>query len=304
VKVTGAYTNDCTAAESHSLVTVSRPITGGYIVGGGRVPNTNSSGYVKANAALPTCFEFDIVYTKSGSNPKGKATVMVMSYNKPDGTLDNKIHKYLISTSAIALLNVSATGTTAAPSATGTFSSKANLVELLPNGTTLALEGGATFQMVAYQSCTEQKLAITLYRKAGGVWFSNNWNSPTASTVLQGINGGKVYVDGGCLSAPRPTRTTVTNNQLDQQAVTSTFDLKASPNPTKSTFTLKVGSDLAAESINLRIYDLNGKVVHMQKGLVSGQTLNVGQEFTPGVYFAELTQGSRRKLVRLMKTGF
>jgi len=306
VRVTGAYVNDPLEARSECIVTVSRPLAGGFICGGGQVSGENSNGYVKANANVPSSFQFDITYTKSGTNPKGKAMILLASYNKIDGTLDSKQHTYIITTNAVSLLNVSST----LGGATGTFSAKANIVEQVKDPATglpklVAIEGGAAFQMVAFQQCGVQKIAITLYRKAGGVWYSNNWVATEAKTGLQALLCGKVYVDGGNLGCtPRIAGSAPVSSisLLDQPANGGlTLDLKAAPNPSKTTFTLKVQSNLTTEPISLRIYSLNGHAVEMQKNLVSGQTLEVGRQYTPGVYFAELIQGNRRKLVKLMK---
>ena len=192
IKVTGAYTNTPGDALSQTIVTVSKPIAGGFIAGGSNLQNINSSGYIMGAVGLNTDFEFDIQYTKSGTNPKGKVTIMVRSYYTKEGYLDSKLHTYLITTNAIASLNV---GT---PLATGTFSAKANLVEQLENLSTVAIEGGSTFQMVASQIGSIQQIAITLYRKAGGIWFSSNWDKLYSKTSLQGVNNGShVYVSGG-----------------------------------------------------------------------------------------------------------
>jgi hypothetical protein len=302
VKVTGAYTNNPTDAVSQTIVTVSKPIAGGYIVGGGQVGNTNSSGYLKGAFDMNTCYQFDIQYTKSGTNPKGKTNIMVKSYNKVDGTLDTKLHTYLITTNAISLLNV---GT---PNATGTFSAKANLVEQLEDLSTVAIEGGATFQMIAFQKACNQQIAITLYRKAGGVWFSSNWSASSAKTDLAQVTStSTVYVYGGgvCSSSQSVPvarmNTAVNSTQVDTPAPTLFFDIKASPNPTTSHFNAKLESDNISQPISLNVVDISGKVIEMRKNLVAGQTFQLGANYRPGMYFVELLQGDRRRIVKLVK---
>jgi len=204
VKITGGYTNNPWDALSSTIVTVSKPITGGFITGGSNMTNQNSSGYIKGATGQNTDYQFDIQYTKSGTNPKGKVNITVRSLYDRNGILDSKLHTYLIRTNAIALLAIST------PTATGTFSAKANMEEQLGNGTLVSVESGATFQMVAYQNSNTQKIAITYYRKAGGVWYASNWDAINAKSVLQSVNSGStVFVAGGGGALTPDTKPTV-----------------------------------------------------------------------------------------------
>ncbi|HCY41379.1 MAG TPA: hypothetical protein DHV48_08505, partial [Prolixibacteraceae bacterium] len=258
VKVTGAYSNNMGDALSQKIVSVSKPITGGYIFGSGDVANTNSSGYIMGKTGLTTDYEFDIQYTKSGTNPKGKVNILVRSMYTKDGILDSKLHTYIITTNAIALLNV---GT---PLATGTFSAKANLVEQLGDGesipfSTVAIEGGATFQMVAFQNACDQQIAITLYRKAGGVWFSSYWNATKASSTLQPVSdkGIVAVAGGGICAAQAAPALKIAHITTEVLPVVLEPTLKAYPNPFKDKlfFDLSWNKDANAR---LEVYDVRG----------------------------------------------
>jgi len=181
--------------------------------------------YNKGAAEVNTSYEFDIHYTKSGTNAKGKVNIILGSYYKADGTLDSKLHTYIITTNAIALLNVTS------PVATGIFDAKANLVEQIGDGisvpfSTVAIEGGSTFQMKAFQNACDQKIAITLYRKAGGVWFSSSWNAATASTSLKPVtSASNVYVSGGgnctgSISTTKLLSSSLNNTSVEGELVT------------------------------------------------------------------------------------
>jgi hypothetical protein len=283
IKVIGAYTNNPGDALSQTLVTVSKPVAGGFIIGGSNLKNSNSSGYIMGATGLNTDFEFDIQYTKSGTNPKGKSTIMVRSYYTKDGILDSQLHTYIISTNAIALLNV---GT---PLATGTFSAKANLVEQLTDLSTVAIEGGATFQMVAFQNGSNQQIAITLYRKAGGVWFSSNWNKTTANTQLQVVNSGSnVWVAGGG-SAPAK----VAAAKVEENGVTE-IGLSAYPSPfvNQLNFNLQTPNDTHAR---LEMFDLNGRKIAIvfDKDFKANELYNINYkpatDVLPGVLLYRLT---------------
>ena len=302
VKVTGAYTNNPYDALSQTIVTVSKPVTGGFITGGSSVNNQNSSGYIKGATGLNTDYQFDIQYNSSGTNPKGKVNILVRSYYDNTGILDSKLHTYFIRTNAIALLAISN------PLATGTFSAKANMEEQLADGTVVSVESGATFQMVAFQNACNQQIAITYYRKAGGVWFSSRWNTITAKTDLQAVTpGSKVYVFGGgnCSVAPViPASRTASPTQITSVPIVpikDRFDVKVIGNPTTTSFKLKLESNDINKEITVNVVDVNGRRVELKQNLHAGQVVEIGKQFRTGIYFAEVSQGIYHKVVKLVK---
>jgi hypothetical protein len=79
------------------------------------------------------------------------------------------------------------------------------------------------------------------------------------------------------------------------------FDLKAYPNPTTSYFNVKLESSNITQPITLNVVDVSGKLVEVRKNLVSGQTLQLGAKYRPGMYFVEMLQGDTRRIVKLVK---
>ncbi|WP_188493574.1 YDG domain-containing protein, partial [Flavobacterium palustre] len=314
VLVTGAYSNetlkDC--GLSQVIVSVSKPISGGFICGGSRFVNPvttqQSAGYIKGVPGLCTDYQFDIQYTKSGTNPKGKVKVLINSYYKTDGILDDKLHTYIITTNAIASM--------VATAPRGTFSAKANLVEQIGE-TTVAIEGGATFQMTAYQCGTDQKIAITLYRKAGGIWFSSSWDG--TKTVEKAVgSGSKVYVDGGgnCQASVSTVTARVSTPTISKQVIETPvifeevnktseitkpipFDVIAYPNPSNNQFTITlVGA--SSEKVSVQVFDLLGKLIKViEKN--DGEPIVFGEELPLSTYIAIVTQGDNRKTIKLVK---
>ena len=308
VGISGAYKNNPSTALSMNIVTVSRPIPGGYIAGGGAVGNATSTGLIKGHSILNTDYQFDIQYTKSGSNPKGKANIIVRSFYKIDGTLDSKLHTYLINTNAIAVLNVASTN---GPTGTGTFSAKANLVEQLEDLSIVAIEGGSTFQMVAYQSNCTMQIAITLYRKAGGVWFSSNWDSATANTKLKTItSNSRVSVSGGgtCNSSPlvRALTSVKTTSVKDavivaeiERSESENFSISAYPNPSAQYFIIDIKENSFAKT-EVIVYDMLGRMVKQIQN-ITNQEIKFGEDFSAGTYLAIIKQGDQQKTIRLIK---
>ncbi|BBE20508.1 hypothetical protein AQPE_4701 [Aquipluma nitroreducens] len=261
VGISGAYYNAPGSSTAQSIVTISKPVPGGYMVTGGKIKNLNSSGYIKGQTNLYTDFESDIQFTKSGTNPKGKTTVMIRSYYKTDGTLDATLHTYIITTNAIASLNV------ANPLATATFSAKANLVEQLEDGSTINIEGGAAFQMVAFQNACDKQIAITLNRKAGGIWFSSNWSA--TKTALQPIYAGEVSVAGGGTCTTNLSAPVLKVAEIIPEVVLEPT-LKVYPNPFTERLNIEFSSANDTQAF-LEIYSITGaKLETLFNGPVEG----------------------------------
>jgi hypothetical protein len=305
VGISGTYFNNPNIADAQSIITISKPVAGGYMVTGGKVKNINSSGYIKGHPGKRTDFQTDITFTKSGTNPKGKATVLIRSYYKSDGTLGDYLRTYEINTNAIASLNV---GSIPKP-VSATFSAKANLVEYLPNGTTVAIEGGSTFNMVVYKNATgacDQEVAITLYRKAGGVWFSSNWSG--TETALQDLSEGEVSIPGAAnCSVSTPSLAARTSAPVIAEQVMGTpaivepvpFNVIAYPNPSNQYFNVEMKGG-STEKVDIMVYDVLGRTIK-QIGSSDGQFIRFGDDLPTGTYFAIISQGANQKTVRLIK---
>jgi hypothetical protein len=321
VGVTGAYTNTRTSPMAQALITVSKPVPGGFIVGGSQIKNINSNGYIKGHKDMNTDYQFDIQYTKSGSNPKGKAKVKVRSYYKADGTLDNTLHSYEISTNAISTLNIS----TVAGSATGNFTAKANLVEYFDDGRSpVAIEGGSTFQMEAYQMNCDQLVAITLFRKAGGIWFSSNWSG--SNTIRQQVaSNSRISVQGGGICSPTTTQLASVaklasttpmsdvdkglNLMIKEPTLEQNIKLSAYPNPfgkqatTTITFTLPTDEKF----VTLDVFDYKGlRIQRVYQGkAAANQTLEFsfnGSNLPSGFYFLRLTTPRKVENFKMIMT--
>jgi len=197
VLVGGNYVANIPTADQ--LVTIAVPVPGGQICGGGTINNAadfGSSGMLKGSANDPACFSFYVQYSKSGSNPQGSVQLFDKSYYKPDGTLDTVLHTYLFKSTSISVLSV--TQGTTSTKATAQFTSKANVTEILPNGTTSSIEGNDVMglSLTDYSTITgntyPSTLGITINRTKGGTWYSSDWDG--AKTVEKAGASGTISV--------------------------------------------------------------------------------------------------------------
>ena len=192
VLIGGNYSaNDPT---TDAMVTIAVPVAGGLICGGGTIDNSNSAGYLKGSALDPACFSFYVQYTKSGSNPQGSVQIFDRSYYKPDGTLDTVLHTYMFKSTSISLLSV--TPGISPTNSVAQFTSKANVNEILPNGTQVSIEGNDVMQLTLTDgtptNTATRTLGITIQRTKGGTWYSSSWDG--TKTVEKQVYSGNVSV--------------------------------------------------------------------------------------------------------------
>ena len=77
--------------------------------------------------------------------------------------------------------------------------------------------------------------------------------------------------------------------------------VKASPNPTNSFFTLTITSNDVKTDAAIRVMDAAGRPLQQFNKVVIGSSITFGQSYTSGSYFAEVSQGTQHKVVKLIK---
>jgi hypothetical protein len=98
-----------------------------------------------------------------------------------------------------------------------------------------------------------------------------------------------------------PVIATITKQTATEVATTGE-ELKVTvmPNPSTSYFTLKLESKYETP-VNMRVMDGRGRVVDARSKLGSNSTIQIGQNYASGTYYAEMIQGGVKKVVQLIK---
>jgi hypothetical protein len=119
-------------------------------------------------------------------------------------------------------------------------------------------------------------------------------------------NGKNVIWNSFDCSAPAvPVLNSTTVNQLGISSEKTTneytdLDVIVSPNPSSSRFTLTIRSKNQLP-VNMRVLDASGRVIEARSKLDPNSTVQIGQDYAGGTYFAEFIQGTNRKVVQLLK---
>lgn len=109
-----------------------------------------------------------------------------------------------------------------------------------------------------------------------------------------------------CSAAPVALITAATAvNQAsatEEKAVTTTEELKVTvmPNPSTTYFTLKFESRYQTP-VELRVMDGSGRVIDARSKIASNSSIQIGHNYSSGTYYAEMIQGTKRKVVQLIK---
>jgi hypothetical protein len=109
-----------------------------------------------------------------------------------------------------------------------------------------------------------------------------------------------------------PCNTPVTNSivgntskatgESSEEVVTTDEDLKVTvmPNPTTTFFTLKLESKYETP-LNMRVMDARGRVIDAKSKIGANSTIQIGHNYSSGTYYAEIIQGTKRKVVQMIK---
>jgi hypothetical protein len=119
------------------------------------------------------------------------------------------------------------------------------------------------------------------------------------ATILgnNGVGGGSIVIH----EAKAPSKKSA--EMITQATTAESLDIKVANNPAQGAtgFRLQVLSDDGQSPIQLRMLDMRGTAVEVQSNLQSGATVEVGRNYTPGMYLVEAVQGKSRKIVKLLK---
>jgi uncharacterized delta-60 repeat protein len=96
--------------------------------------------------------------------------------------------------------------------------------------------------------------------------------------------------------------TTVASSVMmkDGKKVPEIYSIKVFNNPTTNYFTLDIQSPNLVDKVTISIYDAAGSI-RESRILIPNSHFDLGQLYPKGVYFAEVVQGSNKRILRLVK---
>jgi hypothetical protein len=154
---------------------------------------------------------------------------------------------------------------------------------------------------------TVDRIGFTVKDETNTIYYAtNDYVSGTASTyrympsILNDLLAGNLQVHVGNAFSTTGAISQAVSNTQEVLPTSTELGLKVLPNPSSSRFILQLTGN-SASAVSLRITDLLGRVVESRTGLQAGQSVQVGASYRPGVYIAEITQGTTVRQIKLIK---
>ena len=170
-------------SDDNTVVTVSKPYTS-FITGGGYLVMQSSAGLYAGQPGTKNNFGFNVKYNKSGTNLQGNINAIVRNNGRVYQVKGN---------SMTSLSAVPATGTSTM--GTAVFNGKASIQDITDPLNPISIDGNATLQVTMHDYGSPgntDTIAVTVWNKAGGLWFSSNWDG--IKTQEQTLGGGNLSV--------------------------------------------------------------------------------------------------------------
>jgi uncharacterized protein len=162
-----------------SIVVVSRALTSNFITGGGYLLLTDSNGQLPGDPASRNGFGLNVKYNRSGRNLQGRVNILLVSSERVYQIKGNVLTSLVVQTD----------------SGSAIFNGKATIQDVTDPDNPLDVDGNATLQISMTDNGepgNQDSIAITVWNKDGGLYFSSHWNG--VMTVEQYLGGGNLIV--------------------------------------------------------------------------------------------------------------
>jgi len=166
----------------NAIVNVAQP-GNNFISGGGYLVMSSSAGLYPGQGATKNNWGFNVKYNKAGTNLQGNINTIIR----------NNGRVYQIKGNSMTSLSVQPAPCVNAPCG-AVFNGKANIQDIT-GPVPIAIDGNATLQVTMTDNGepgSTDTVAITVWNKAGGLWFSSKWDG--TKTVEQLLGGGNLVV--------------------------------------------------------------------------------------------------------------
>jgi hypothetical protein len=182
---------------------------------------------------------------------------------------------------------------------------RANISRVFRYASTLTAYSGAVtiyYRDAELKSIPEANLTLNIYD--GSNWKAYTSNVTRNSTQNFVTTTGFSSVSLNELTLANTTSTlglTVKTDSFKEQVFEKlVLSVKAFPNPAPHYFTLIINSS-SVKPVTVSVTDVLGRVVESKANISANSSLRIGDQYQPGVYFAEVVQGAQRVTVKLIK---
>jgi hypothetical protein len=183
VQQTGALPSSTEYQAAHPTVTVMTPAVTNSVRAAGSIGFVSTSaGMLRSDIGAASNYTIGLKYNKGGTNPQGQILITIP---RSDGI-------YYVKSNSISSLAFS--GMLDGTPTNTTIYTKASIYKILPNGTTMSVDGNVTLRVDAYDGKSGgDKIGFTvLSSKDSSLYYSNNWQYDSTAkawrTIMQDVD--------------------------------------------------------------------------------------------------------------------
>jgi hypothetical protein len=280
--VGGYYSRN--SSEDNVLINVAKPL-GDFVTGGGYIILTNSAGIVAGDAGSRSNFGFNTKFNKRGTNLQGNVNIIVRK------TVSGVLRTYRIKTNNFTSLGIQ----NESWGGKAVINGKATVQDITNPNNPVSVFGNGSLQIKFTdrgEPGTADSIAITIWKKNGGLWYSSNWNSTT--TVEQNLDAGNLKINTSNSIGSREDILAGLDGATDEMVVY--------PNPGHGLFNISIVSD--SDNISsLTVFDLFGKKI--TEGSVETFTGKNSFEldlsdYPSGIYLLRISNAQTSKIQKIV----
>ncbi len=135
---------------------------------------------------------------------------------------------------------------------------------------------------------------------AAAVAIRNNRIYIAGYSVAAATRGIVAAYQTGTTSLAAPPITSIAPLKVPQP-LTQKLTVSVLPNPSTQYFTLKLQSSESTSTVTVSITDAAGRLIEMKTNVNANSSLQLGHNYPPGIYFAQIVQGNKKEVVKLIK---
>ena len=173
-----------------------------------------------------------------------------------------------------------------------------------PNQTVSANMNGCKAS-VSFAAAVMGSPTPSIIYKIGNTVISSPYLFSKGTTTVTATASNGISPDAVCtftvtvVCGPVPSMTKNTELQQELQAILTSLDVIAYPNPTTYNFSITVQAD-AKEKIVMQVVDMYGRIIET-RNVSANSIVRFGDRYRPGTYFVRIIQGKQHKELKLVK---
>ena len=143
---------------------------------------------------------------------------------------------------------------------------------------------------------------ISVINIAGGNKGQNFLICHKGRTLAVGPDGVPDHLDHGDMlgSCTEQSQSFTGREVVGEHTAQDALSVRVLYNPSPNYFELRISGN-AESNIQLKVYDLQGRIVETKASLQANQTLRLGTSYRAGVYLVQVQQGTQMKTMKLIK---